>query len=398
MIIRKAVIAFVMVGGLFFALPIRAQEKPLTLEQVQSLARNGLADQSGAKLIVDRGIDFEMTPDLLDTLKTAGASPAFLATLVAAKQPETVSAKKPLHLVQILALVAGGVPTHRVAMLVVERGINFDPSPDDLDEIRLGGGDEDLLAAIKKAVVVKPAVVDPANQARQGEIEQHVAHGAEFEQKGQYAESEQEYRAALLLNPQDADVYISLSYVLRKQGKLDDSEAAAREAVRLSPSNDNAHASLGLALSAKGDRDGEIKEVRESLRLNPNVAEIHNLLGVALIGKGDTDGAIAEYREAIRINPDFSLAHNDLGDALRQKGDNDGAIAEFREALRLNPNSDMPHIGMAQALGAKGDIDGAIVELRGACRADPNDELAHFFLGGALADKGDKGRRNRGVA
>ena len=58
--------------------------------------------------------------------------------------------------------------------------------------------------------MTKPATVDPAAQARQAEVRQHVARGAELEKKGQYAEAEQEYRAALLLDPQNADLYESL--------------------------------------------------------------------------------------------------------------------------------------------------------------------------------------------
>ena len=35
-----------------------AQQKPLTQDQVQGLVRDGLGDESGAKLIEQRGIDF----------------------------------------------------------------------------------------------------------------------------------------------------------------------------------------------------------------------------------------------------------------------------------------------------------------------------------------------------
>ena len=58
--------------------------------------------------------------------------------------------------------------------------------------------------------MTKPATVDPAAQARQAEVRQHVARGAELAKKGQYAEAEQEYRAALLLDSQNADLYVSL--------------------------------------------------------------------------------------------------------------------------------------------------------------------------------------------
>jgi len=58
-----------------------------------------------------------------------------------------------------------------------------------------------------------------------------VARGAELKQKGQYAEAEQEYRAALRLDPENADLYANLAYVLVRQEKWDDAVSAAREAL-----------------------------------------------------------------------------------------------------------------------------------------------------------------------
>ena len=67
------------------ALPPRAQQKPFTREQVVSMVRDGFGDESGAKLIEQRGIDFAPSEDFLQSLKTAGASEAFLKALRAAK-------------------------------------------------------------------------------------------------------------------------------------------------------------------------------------------------------------------------------------------------------------------------------------------------------------------------
>ena len=78
------------------------------------------------KLIEQRGIDFAPAEDFLQSLKAAGASEAFLNALRAAKPPEPASAKKPINQVQVFALLVGQVPSHRVTMLVQERGIDFD--------------------------------------------------------------------------------------------------------------------------------------------------------------------------------------------------------------------------------------------------------------------------------
>jgi hypothetical protein len=65
-------------------LPVRAQQKPVapgsslakpfTQEQVSDMVRAGLGDESGAKLIEQRGIDFAPAEDFVRSLKAAGAT------------------------------------------------------------------------------------------------------------------------------------------------------------------------------------------------------------------------------------------------------------------------------------------------------------------------------------
>jgi len=363
--------------------------KPFTQAQVQGMVRDGFGDESGAKLIEQRGIDFAPSENFIQTLKAAGASEAFLNALRAAKPPKPASAKKPLNQVQVFALLVGQVPSHRVTMLVQERGIDFEPTDDYLQEVRLAGGEDELVSALKSAKVTNPATVNPAARARQDELRQHVARGAELTKKGQYAEAEVEYRAALLLDSQNADLYASLAIVLGRQEKWDETASAAREALRLNPNLEEAHYDLGVALRHKGDGEGAIAEYREALRLDPSDDAAHVNLGAALANKGDLDGAITEYHEALRLNPNNDMAYVDLGAALGSKGDRDGAVAEFREAVRLNPNNDLAHANLGVALGKKGDWDGEIAECHEALRLNPNDADAHANLGLALGNKGD---------
>jgi hypothetical protein len=110
--------------------PGTSPAKPFTHEQVSNMVRDGFGDESGAKLIEQRGIDFAPAEDFLQSLEAAGASEAFLKALRAAKPPEPANAKKPLNQVQVFALLVGQGPSHRVAMLVNERGIDFDVEDD----------------------------------------------------------------------------------------------------------------------------------------------------------------------------------------------------------------------------------------------------------------------------
>ena len=126
---RLFVTILILVIPMILTLPMRAQQQPFTQEQVQGLVRAALGDDSGAKLIEQRGIDFAPAEGFLQSLQAAGASEAFLKALRAAKQPEPASAKKPLNQVQVFALLAAQVPSHRVAMLANEHSVGHEEGP-----------------------------------------------------------------------------------------------------------------------------------------------------------------------------------------------------------------------------------------------------------------------------
>lgn len=73
------------------------------------------------------------------------------------------SVKKPLNQAQIFALLAGGVPSHRVAMLVQERGVNFEPTADYVQMVRQTGGEDELVSALKSAKV-SPSTIPTGDQ------------------------------------------------------------------------------------------------------------------------------------------------------------------------------------------------------------------------------------------
>ncbi len=71
--------------------------------------------------------------------------------------PTAGPAQKPLTKGQILELLRGYVQSSRVATLVEERGIDFEPADDYFKEVRAVGGEEVLIEALRKARRVKPS-------------------------------------------------------------------------------------------------------------------------------------------------------------------------------------------------------------------------------------------------
>lgn len=337
---RRVTTAFILALVCCCGLSARPQEKPLTQEQVINLVKHQFGDARGARSIERRGIDFDPTPDFIESLKDAGANDVFTAALQNARHPSH-AASKTLTRVQVLALLGGQVPSHRVAMLVAERGIDFTPDKGFLNEVSRGGGDQELLSALRAARVSKPVSVDPAAAAKEAEVRQHVARYVEFQQKNQFTDAEREIRAALQLSPRDPALLEDLAVVLQYEDKWTESIDPLHEALRYDPNYGPAHASLGSALGMQQDLDGAIAQFHEAIRIDPNDDGAHYNLGVALMMKHDANGAIAEYREAIRINPKNAPAHFGLGKRLRfDKRDLPGALEQFRLAYSLAPTNE----------------------------------------------------------
>jgi tetratricopeptide (TPR) repeat protein len=309
------------------------------------MVRDGLGDETGAKAIEERGIDFVPTEEFLQSLKAAGANEAFLQVLRGARHPQPAgeAAKKALNQVQVSALLAGQVPSRRVAVLVDERGIDFEPTNEYLEEVRLGGGEDELIKALKSANVTKPEHVDRAFAAREGETLQHLVRGGEYMFAGRFDDAEGEFAAAVRLEPEEPGLHLVLGEALESEGNLNGAVAEFRQAVRLNPNNETSHLKLAWVLGLRGDGEGAIGEYSEALHLNPKNDLAYYNRGVNLMGMGKEkrDAAIADLREAIRLNPSNHRAHFLLGLALEGEGDREGALQQYRAACRLDPQNSL---------------------------------------------------------
>ena len=74
--------------------------------------------------------------------------------------------------------------------------------------------------------------------AKQEESAQRTGHGGELLQNRRYAEAEEEYRAAIKLDPQNAYLHIALSRDLTFEKKTDEASQEARLAIGLNPDNE----------------------------------------------------------------------------------------------------------------------------------------------------------------
>ena len=164
-----------------------------------------------------------------------------------------------------------------------------------------------------------------------------------------------------------------LGNALLSLGRVDDAIEQYRAALKINP--DNAEACYNLFLN--GRTDEAITRCQSALEINPNNPQAHNILGSALLQKGEVNEAITHFQKALQIEPDNAIAHNNLDYVLHLKERADKAITRYQKELQTDPDSPKALNNLAWLLATCPDArirDGAQA-VRHAGRAC---ELTHY--------------------
>jgi len=181
-----------------------------------------------------------------------------------------------------------------------------------------------------------------------------------------------------------AEVYKLLAlaeYLLRRHDQF---ELHIRAAIDLNPSDADAHYHLGRHLfETKRYRDA-LDSFQAALRLQPDHYKAHYYAGVVLDGEQEGERAKEEFLAAIRIverqKIRYAWPFTDLGQRLIKDGAYDRGLAWLYRAVRQDPASPHAWYGYAKGLferGATGEVKEATLE---AIRLDPGYGEAYYLL------------------
>jgi tetratricopeptide (TPR) repeat protein/mono/diheme cytochrome c family protein len=138
-------------------------------------------------------------------------------------------------------------------------------------------------------------------------------------------------------NPEDFAAHYNLASMLQARGDAAEAQTEYEAALRIRPEDATANNALGAVLLASGQPGRAMLYLQTATQTAPDYFDAHYNLGNALASADDFRAAAREFAAAVRIRPDDADAHANLGSALAELGNFAGAKEEFERALEINP-------------------------------------------------------------
>jgi len=259
------------------------------------------------------------------------------------------------------------------------------------------------IAKMKAALAIEPP-----------NAELHDELGSLYAQQKNWASAQDEFAAAIRINPNLAVAHLHLGLAMQAQGEKDGLTELA-QASQIAPQNTVIAIEYGKALAASGQDEQAIpvfehvleldpaspaasyqlalalqrsSKVQEAILLlkkvvatEPNNAEAMTNLGMALCQAQLANDAVPVLQRAVALAPESVTAHQDLAAAYVQLSQFSDAVSELHQAIKLAPDQPQLHYNLGLAFKMQDDAAEAIPELQTAERLDLSAPEAPYLLG-----------------
>lgn len=227
--------------------------------------------------------------------------------------------------------------------------------------------------------------------------ESYVNEAEQFYADGKLAQAVSSYKQAIVANPDDPSLYITLARLQVFAGDYQGAITNAQNALLKNPDNPLAHAVLGWALGFTGDYLPAEASIKKALDLDPNNALAHAYYAEILINRGefeDFDKAASASRRAKELEPNSLEVHRARGLVLVNSGSEniEEAIQEFKAALAINDKIADLHLNLGFAYRVRGDNDLAVDELLSAYALNPQDATIPTEIMLSYSNEGQYGK------
>ncbi|MBM3144506.1 MAG: tetratricopeptide repeat protein [Chloroflexi bacterium] len=208
--------------------------------------------------------------------------------------------------------------------------------------------------------------------------ESFVNEAEAFYSEGKLRGAIESYEQAILADPGNSAIYVSLSRVQILAGRYEDGLENAELALLRNPGNPIAHAMRAWALDFMGDYLEAEAAIKRALELDKNNPVAHAVYAEILVDKGDFEGAAEESRIAVELDPTSLETRRARGYVLYWTSNYEMALEEYKAALAINNKIPNLYIMTGYIYSALGDYDLAVENFNQANALNPDDPTPEY--------------------
>lgn len=200
-----------------------------------------------------------------------------------------------------------------------------------------------------------------------------------FEQQN-FVQAENEFRQALLEDPNNPVAHGFLALCLNEQEAFEDATREAQLAIQSGPDLGFPHYVLARVMQDRQRVEEAVAAIQVALRIDPHDTTFLTVYGTLLLNQRRLEEALEIANRGLAIDPQDSGCGNVRAAALVRLGRHEEADATIDGMLEEAPNDPYAHANLGWSLLHQGDHRQAGQHFREALRLDPNLEWARAGL------------------
>ena len=195
---------------------------------------------------------------------------------------------------------------------------------------------------------------------------------------------------ALQIDPSLAEAHASKGLLYTFQWRWAESEEEFKRAIELNPKYPTSRHWYSIYLRAKGRHVEGLREMKTAQELDPLAPNISQNLAMMYMLNDDIESAIREFQKVIELEPNFAPAHANLGSAYLKQRRNEEAIAACQRAVDLSDRRSIYLSQLGYVYAATGKRAEAIQILKEMEERYAGGESVGQYLARVYAGLGDK--------
>ena len=206
---------------------------------------------------------------------------------------------------------------------------------------------------------------------------------------GQLDAALEQYKVIVDSNPEDAQSYVRMSEIYRRQAKYDSALETLKKADTLVPDSAEVAYNMAAVYQAQGRYDDAIKLLQDLLKkADSSQADRNNRaiflerLGMIYREQENYSAAVETFRKLLTLGDENARGgFQEIIDTYREAKQWPQATAAAKEAVQKLPNDRDLRMVLDAQLADTGEIDSAVADVRSMLKGGPEDREVYLRLG-----------------